>query len=331
MAESTMSEDGLLDVAFGRRRFLVVSGAGAAAVALIAACGEQESGDAGIARVGEAPSTTALPTAVVTDAVLLRTASSMEHTIIAMYDRVLEGGDQTLVAEESRTYFTQFRENHVAHAETFARLTTEAGGEPWSCPNPRLETIVVTPVFDAINGKAAEGETAATPASDDPERDVLSFAHAMESMAGASYQALVGMLSVPALRMEAIKVAAAVVRHASALALLITPESYVTPEGIEQATGDTVPTTSVAPSTTQDIAAVTTVGPGDSVAPAPPATPIPAVYAIPSQFGSLASTQLVVGAPDAETGNRLSLNLETPSLNTFVYEYMTDCDASASA
>jgi hypothetical protein len=108
------------------------------------------------------------------------------------------------------------------------------------------------------------------------------------------------------------------------MALLITgtPAGYVSPQGIEDAVGGT--TTTAAPSTTQDIAAPTTVG---DESPAPPATPIPAVYAINGQFGSLAATQIVVGSPNPETGNRVTLNLETPSLNTFVYEYMTDCEA----
>jgi hypothetical protein len=45
------------------------------------------------------------------------------------------------------------------------------------------------------------------------------------------------------------------------------------------------------------------------------------VTAIPSQFGSLAQIQLVVGAGD-ENGTRLKVNLETPSLNSLVYEYL---------
>ena len=50
-------------------------------------------------------------------------------------------------------------------------------------------------------------------------------------------------------------------------------------------------------------------------------TEIPTLTAIPSQFGGLAATQIVVGAGD-ENGTRLKLNLETPSLNSFVYEYV---------
>ena len=53
-----------------------------------------------------------------------------------------------------------------------------------------------------------------------------------------------------------------------------------------------------------------------------PQTEIPTVTAIPSQFGCSAAIQLVVGGGD-ENGTRLKLNLETPSLNSFVYEYMT--------
>ena len=50
--------------------------------------------------------------------------------------------------------------------------------------------------------------------------------------------------------------------------------------------------------------------------------PIPKVYAIPSQFGQLGQVQLVVGKPN-ENGTRLTTNFETPSLNTYVYSYMT--------
>ena len=310
-----------LGVVFGRRRFLVIGGAGITMAALIAACGETTE-DSGIARVGEAPPTTPLPAAEVNDVVLLRTASSLEHTIIDMYDQVLGGND--LVDALSRQYFTTLRENHVRHADTFETLTTDEGGEAWTCGNPRLEIVVLDPVVRAVVGGAATDTAAATAASDDPQRDVKTFAHAMETLATSSYQAMVALLSKPELRRESAQVATDVARHSSLLALLITgaPAGYVTPEGIEQATG--VTTTTAGPTTTQDIAAQTTV---EGETPAPPSTPIPAVFAIPGQFGSLGATPLVVGAPDPETGNRLSLNLDTPSLNTFVYEYITACPA----
>lgn len=317
------SADQDLGVVFGRRRFLVIGSAGISMAALIAACGETTE-DTGIARVGNAPTTTALPPADVNDVVLLRTASSLEHTIMDMYDEVLGGTD--LVDSLTRQYFTTLRENHAEHAKTFESLTTEEGGEAWTCANPRLQTVVLTPVLRAINGGAATDTTPATPASDDPQRDVKTLAHSMETLATSSYQALVGILSKPALRQESARVATEVARHSALLAILITgaPQAFVTAEGLEQATGAT--TTTAAPSTTQDIAAQPTA---EGATPPPPATPIPAVFAIPGQFGSLGATPLVVGAPNLETGNRLSINLETPSLNTFVYEYLDDSSCPA--
>lgn len=314
---------GAFSAPFGRRRFFVIGGASVGLAALIAACGE-DTGETGIARVGAAPPTTPLPPADVNDVVLLRTAASIERTIIDLYDEVLAAGE--LATAETREYLTVLRANHFENAETFDAMTTARGGTPWTCANPRLMTVVVTPVMRAIRGGAATDTAAAVSPSDDPQRDVLSFAHGMESVATSSYQTLVGLLSEPQLRQGSIEVATRVARHAAGLALLITgtPEGYVSPEGAEEATG--IATTTVAPTTTQNIAAVTTIGPGSAEA-GPPSTPIPAVYAIPGQFGSLAPTPLVVGLPDAATGNRLSINLETPSLNTYVYEYMTDCPA----
>jgi rubrerythrin len=313
-----------VDLQFGRRRFLAISGATVATAAVIGACGGG-GGGTGIARVGNAPTTTALPAPDVNDVVLLRTASSLEHTIIDMYDQVLEGDG--LVDEVTREYFTQLRENHVGHARTFETLTSDVGGEPWTCANPRLDTVVLTPVMRAIVGGAATDALAEMRPSDDPQRDVLTFAHAMESVATSTYQGLVATLSEPRLRQQSVDVATQVAAHAAALAIRITgaPEGYVTPEGLEQATGEST-TTTVAPSTTQDLAAPTIA---DGATPPPPATPIPAVYAIPGQYGSLGATPLVVGAPDPETGNRLSMNLETPSLNTYVYEYLESCAADA--
>jgi rubrerythrin len=313
--------DDQLDVPFGRRRFLFIGGAGIGMAALIAACGDDSAGESGIARVGNAPTTSALPAADVNDVVLLRTASSLEHTIVEMYDRVLDIG---VVDPLTRQYFTEFRSRHEDHAVLFERLTEQRGGEPWRCTNPRLETVVLTPILRAITGGAATDLIPEAQPSDDPHRDVLTFAHGMESVAASTYQGLVTTLSEPGLRQESARVATDVARHSAMMALLITgtPAGYVSPQGIEDAVGGT--TTTAAPSTTQDIAAPATV---EDESPAPPATPIPAVYAINGQFGSLAATQIIVGSPNPETGNRVTLNLETPSLNTFVYEYMTDCEA----
>ena len=46
------------------------------------------------------------------------------------------------------------------------------------------------------------------------------------------------------------------------------------------------------------------------------------LYAIPGRFGSLASTEIVVGAPN-ESGTRPNFALETPAENSYVYDGLT--------
>ena len=114
-------------------------------------------------------------------------------------------------------------------------------------------------------------------------------------------------------------------RHAALLALTINPDrpgGLVNFADAVNAEPGSPPTTTIASTTTlQNIAN----DPGAAV-PSPTAAPvqlteIPSVTAIPSQFGGLGAIQVVVGAGD-ENGTRLKLNLETPSLNSFIFEYM---------
>jgi rubrerythrin len=178
----------------------------------------------------------------------------------------------------------RFRDDHAAHADVFDALTSEAGGTVWNCGNPRIDELLIAPVVARIVGDGAD-----IPPSDEPRRDVLNLAHGLETLAGETYQALVQSLTTNSLRQAAMQVGVQEVRHAALLALTITgrPAGYLQTE-----------------------------------APAEP-PPIPTVYALPAPFGQLAGTQIVVGAPD-ELGQRVSFALNTPSLNTFVYEYLDD-------
>lgn len=281
-----------------RRRFLQIGGLGAASAALLAACGAE--GDSAIARVGVAPTTTALPDAVIDDAVLLRTASSIEYTAIGIYDLVI--GNSDLLDPANQAVAERLRADHREHAAAIEALTAAVGGEPWGCGNPRLEEVVVPAILQAVLGAPATDDAPAVAPSDDPRRDVLHIAHAFESFAGSTYQSLMAVLSTPELRREAIRVAQDEVRHAALLAIAITgrPGGYVNPADVEAATG--VP-----------VAAPEATGSGMQV---------PPVYAVPSQFGNLGATPLTIGAQD-EVGNRAQFALDTPSLNTFVYAYMT--------
>lgn len=275
----------------GRRRFLHLGGASVATAAVLAACGGTDS--PGVAKIGTAPTTTELPDAIVNDVVLLRTASSIEHTAISVYDLVIDNAD--LLDPVYNDLAKRFRDDHTEHAAIMEQLTIDAGGEAWTCGNPRLDELVVPAILRAITGDEASGLAP----SDDPRRDVLNVAQAFESLAGSTYQALMPVLSLPALRKDAISVASQEVRHAAILSIALTgrPAGYMNPDEIAAATGQE---------------------------PVVPESDVPPVYAIPGQFGNLGATQLVIGAPN-ELGNRVSLNVETPSLNSLVYEYLGSC------
>lgn len=299
----------------GRRDVFRIGGFSVAAAAVLAACGEYSSGQIG--RVGTAKEGEKLPEAVVNDVVLLRTASSLEHSALAVYAAVVDNRD--LLDAAFVDVVKRFMADHEEHAALFEKLTKDAGGIPWTKGNPRLDEGIIAPIIQRITkGADATPVAKAIGPSDNPKRDVLNFAHGLESLAGATYQSLVTLLSVPSLRAEAVNVGAREVRHAALLALTINPDrpgGYINLEELASAQPDApVVETST---TVQDIAAPTTVAAEEAI----PQTEIPSVTAIPSQFGSLSQMQLVVGAGD-ENGTRLKVNLETPSLNSLVYEYL---------
>ena len=304
---------------FGRRDMLRIGGFTVATAAVISACGEHDRGQIG--RVGAVPTTVKLPDAVVSNISLLRTASSLEHSAINVYSQVI--GNSDLLDPKLEDVAKRFMDDHVGHAKLFEKLTTEAGGTPWTCGNPKIDDAIINPILLRITkGAAATPTSKAIDPSDDPRRDVLNFAHGLESLAGATYQALVALFSDPSLRSDAMSVGSREARHAALLALTINPDrpgGLVNFADAVNAEPASPPTTTIASTTTlQNIA--NPVG-GAARTPAVPQTEIPSVTAIPSQFGSLGAVQIVVGKGD-ENGTRLKVNLETPSLNSLVYEYM---------
>jgi Ferritin-like domain len=307
---------------FGRRDILRIGGFTVATTAVIGACGEHDRGQVG--RVGAVPTTAKLPDPVVTNVTLLRTASSLEHSVINVYSQVI--GNSDLLDPKYDDLAKRYMDDHTAHAALFEQLTTKAGGTPWTCANPKLDDTIMNPVLSRITkGADATASAKAIAASDDPRRDVLNFAHGLETLAGATYQALVALFSDAELRADAMTVGAREARHAALLALTINPDrpgGLVNFADAVNAEPASPPTTTIAPSTTvQNIANAGGGAPTPTSAPVQ-FTEIPSVTAIPSQFGGLGAIQLVVGAGD-ENGTRLKLNLETPSLNSFVFEYMT--------
>jgi hypothetical protein len=125
-------------------------------------------------------------------------------------------------------------------------------------------------------------------ASDNPDmaKDVVALAHALENVATQTYQGVVTSLSTPNLRADAIRIAQDEARHAVVLAQVLNG-GYA----------------SVGPTTNE-------------------ATGKANIASVPAPFGPLATIPLTIGTPSAE-GLKTSLSLETPSLNSFIYDYVS--------
>jgi len=243
--------------------------------AVIAACGNDRAGSTDPGRLGVAAPGPTLPEAEVDDGVLLRTAQSIEHTALAVYEAAADLG---VFGSDETALVARFVSDHERHAADLGTLITGAGAEEFTCPNPFLMDRIVDPVLAAIGDD-----------SDDLHRDVLNIAYAFESLAGASYQALVALIEGKPLRIAAMRIGGEEHRHAAALASAINPDDPISPVLMGE------------------IAEANDEG-------------FMLPYAIPSTFGRLTGIDLVVGKRNAE-GTRFATQLQTPAANTFVYHY----------
>jgi hypothetical protein len=258
---------------YGRRDALKLGGLTISAAALVAACGTDRTGDDTPGRVGYAPPITDPPDYSVDDAVLLRTASSLELTAIAVYEAILDTG---ALDDDLTTLVERLIENHQAIADEMGQLTESVGGVAWECTNEWYMDRTITPILEAVAG------------SDDPLRDILNTAVALENIAAATHQTLTIDLDDADAAAATMAAATLESRHSAAIvAAARGPEGYVSPA----ITGGDVPTD-------------------------PDGLPLP--FSITSRFGSTGQSELVVGAPN-EVGVRQSFILQTPALNSYVY------------
>lgn len=264
-----------------RRELLEAGGLAAVLGSVLAACGASAAEEPG--RVGYAPAITAPPQATPNDAAYLRTATSMEYLMVDVYTMI---SDQGGLDEQASTLIERMVENHRAAADTTAELTTEAGGAPYECANSWYAQRVVPPIFQAVTGD--EDEDLAP--SDEPADDLLRISCGFETMTSSMYQKLLELVAEPALRTELAALGATAARHAAAVAMQLTgtPDGYISPVVLG---GELTPDES-----------------GRAQ-----------LFAVPERFGSLASTELVVGAPN-DAGTRPDFALETPAENAYVYD-----------
>lgn len=131
-----------------RRQALKVGGVSVSLAALVAACGEDRGGDDAPGRVGNAPDVTAPPSYDVDDAVLLRTASSLEYTAISVYESAL--GLDGAIPDDVVPIVERLIEDHQSVADRMTELTEAAGGDAWTTTNPWLMERLVSPTLETI-------------------------------------------------------------------------------------------------------------------------------------------------------------------------------------
>lgn len=271
LLDTALPTDGL-----SRRQVLRTGGLVVTLGALVAACGSDRGGSTAPGRIGVAPPQPTLPEGEVDDVVLLRTAQSLEYTALEVYQAAAATGG--LSAAET-ALVDAIVADHTTHAAAVGALITGLGGEEFQCANPFLMDRAVNPIVGALAD------------TDDLHRDLLNVAQALESLAGASYQALVPMVTDKPARTALMQIGGEEQRHATVLARAITPDQVFSPAFFGQpveknADGFVVP------------------------------------YAIPSVFGKVSGIDLVVGKRNDE-GSRFSVQLQTPAANTLVYGYQT--------
>jgi hypothetical protein len=272
--------------AMSRRHLFGVGATSVGLMAVLAACGDDEEPAPG--RVGLAPAEPELSAEEVNDVVYLRTLTSLEHSIVTVYDALL---DIDGLGEDVATLLERLSAEHVAAAEEFASLTSQAGGEPYECANVWLMARTLQPLLDHIVG-TTDGDVEIPP-TDDADRDALTTAGALETIDAATGQLYVERLFDHDLRAAVITAGTAASRRAATTALRSNPppDGYLSPalEGAE------VP---------------------------PDEEGLIPQFAITSRFGQLTPVEVQVGAAD-ENGQRFSVSIQTPAENAYVYEGAT--------
>lgn len=292
---------------FSRRRLFEFGGAAAAMAAVLAACSKDDGAAPG--RVGLAPTTTALPTETVDDAVLLRTLQSLEYSTLTIYERL--AADAGLVGAAAAA-LERFTADHTEAAAEFDSLLGTVDGTPFACPNPWYEARFFDPAVDHIFG-GTDSDGNEIPESEDVPRDALTMIWALESLGTSSSLHFIPKLSTPELRSAVIAHGAKAARRAATATLLRNPApvGYLSPVIIEADGGEVPITEETAPATTEPSSDTT-----------PVAAPIVLPYVVSTRFAQLTAVNIEIGAVD-ELGLRYKSAFETPADNAFVYNSLT--------
>jgi hypothetical protein len=292
-----------------RRGFLRLGGFTVAATAVLAACGSDEgAGPEEITQAGSAPTGVNAPTGVVTDSTLLRTATSLHYNALDVIDAVLKHG---VVSAEMATAAESYKPLLHEQADALAAATAEIGGLPFEKKNPVFDVRVIQPALALLGVSQTE------------ESDTERFLYAIASLLVETLQGMVPALTRPDLRSLVMQIGAVHARVSTVFARIISPENIVTPDEFATA----APAAAAEASTTTVATGLpTTAGGAPTTAAAATGPADVPVYQVPSAFGLLGPVQIVLGDATKLDGptKRVQINMETPSLNTLIYDEMYD-------
>jgi hypothetical protein len=177
-----------------RRRFLQIGGVGVLSAAVLAACGnDDDNGSATTPGTGGNKATAM-------DLTILRTASSLEHVAIDVYQKAIDNAAALGITAGVADVAKLFQAQHRDHAGLFEGATKDAGGRPFTMANPAVMAQLASRI-SALN----------------TERDVVTLARDLENVAAATYQSTVGAFDNVTYNAAAMSVGGVEARHAAIL------------------------------------------------------------------------------------------------------------------
>ena len=199
-----------------RRRFMQIGGVSVLSAAVLAACGKDDN------KKGSSTGTTGGSKGSDTDIAILRTASSLEHVAIDVYQKAIDNASALGISAGVADVAKLFQSQHKDHAGLFEGATKEAGGDPFTTANPA--------VLDSLKGRIAALKN---------EMDVIVLARDLENVAAATYQSTVGAYDNLAYNAASMSVGGVEARHAAVLNGVLKSDVFST-KAFHTATGAVV-------------------------------------------------------------------------------------------
>lgn len=187
-----------------RRRFLQIGGTSVLAGAVLAACGgdDKDSSSSSGSTSGEGSAN---------DLAILRTASSLEHVAIDVYQAAIDSASALGITAPVADVAKLFQAQHKDHAAFFEGATKQLGGEPFTTANPA--------VMESLAGRIAALKN---------QNDVLVLARDLENVAAATYQSTVGAFDDITLNAKSMSVGGVEARHAAVLNGVLKADAFAT-------------------------------------------------------------------------------------------------------